>query len=105
MFLTIIWINQEDSSSFKYLQIDLCNSLKIHNQKVKDQSSPIYLTCCNTTRPSFLVDSEVLDDLRKEMQNSFADLSHKDAFDLLYKESRRPEEGAIGNSTLPLHGW
>jgi hypothetical protein len=52
--------------------------------------------------PSFrTVYSEVLDDLRKEMRNCFVDLSHKEAFDLLYKEAWRPEEAAMGNSTLP----
>ena len=52
--------------------------------------------------PSFrTVYSEVLDDLRKEMRNCFVDFSHKEAFDLLYKEAWRPEEGAMGNSTLP----
>ena len=45
--------------------------------------------------------SEVLDDLRKEMRNCFVDLSHKEAFDLLYREAWRPEESAMGNSTLP----
>ena len=42
--------------------------------------------------------SEVLDDLRKEMQNCFVDVTHKDAFDLLYREVWRPEEVAMGNS-------
>ena len=52
--------------------------------------------------PSFrTVYSEVLDDLRKEMRNCFVDLRHKEAFDLLYKEAWRPEEAAMGNSTLP----
>jgi uncharacterized coiled-coil protein SlyX len=52
--------------------------------------------------PSFrTVYSEVLDDLRKEMRNCFVDLNHKEAFDLLYKEAWRPEEAAMGNSTLP----
>ncbi len=52
--------------------------------------------------PSFrTVYSEVLDDLRKEMRNCFVDLTHKEAFDLLYKEAWRPEEAAMGNSTLP----
>src|SRR4029077_1454480 len=52
--------------------------------------------------PSFrTVYSEVLDDLRKEMRNCFVDINHKDAFDLLYKEAWRPEEAAMGNSTLP----
>ena len=52
--------------------------------------------------PSFrTVYSEVLDDLRKEMRDCFVDISHKEAFDLLYKEAWRPEEGAMGNSTLP----
>jgi hypothetical protein len=35
------------------------------------------------------------------MRNCFVDVSHKDAFDLLYKEAWRPEEAAMGNSTLP----
>ena len=35
------------------------------------------------------------------MRNCFVDVSHKEAFDLLYKEAWRPEEGAMGNSTLP----
>jgi len=52
--------------------------------------------------PSFrTVYSEVLDDLRKEMRNCFVEGSHKEAFDLLYKEAWRPEEAAMGNSTLP----
>jgi hypothetical protein len=52
--------------------------------------------------PSFrTVYSEVLGDLRREMQNCFVDVTHKDAFDLLYKEAWRPEEAAMGNSTLP----
>jgi hypothetical protein len=52
--------------------------------------------------PSFrTVYSEVLDDLRKEMRNCFVDITHKEAFDLLYKEAWRPEEAAMGNSTLP----
>jgi hypothetical protein len=52
--------------------------------------------------PSFrTLYSEVLDDLRKEMRNCFVDLSHKEAFDSLYKEAWRPEEAAMGNSTLP----
>jgi hypothetical protein len=29
------------------------------------------------------------------------DVTHKDAFDLLYKGAWRPEEAAMGNSTLP----
>ena len=45
--------------------------------------------------------SEVLDDLRKEMRNCFVDPNHKEAFYLLYKEAWRPEEAAMGNSTLP----
>ena len=52
--------------------------------------------------PSFrTVYSEVLDDLRKEIRNCFVDINHKEAFDLLYKEAWRPEEAAMGNSTLP----
>jgi hypothetical protein len=52
--------------------------------------------------PSFrTVYSEVLDNLRKEIRNCFVDLTHKEAFDLLYKEAWRPEEAAMGNSTLP----
>jgi hypothetical protein len=52
--------------------------------------------------PSFrTVYSEVLDELRKEIRNCFVDLNHKEAFDLLYKEAWRPEEAAMGNSTLP----
>ena len=39
--------------------------------------------------------------LRKDMRNCFVDDSHKDAFDLLYREAWRPEEVAMGNSTLP----
>jgi hypothetical protein len=35
------------------------------------------------------------------MRNCFVDLSHKEAFDLLYKEAWYPEEAAMGNSTLP----
>jgi hypothetical protein len=42
-----------------------------------------------------------LDELRKEMRNCFVDLNHKEVFDLLYKEAWRPEEAAMGNSTLP----
>ena len=38
--------------------------------------------------PSFrTVYSDVLDDLRKEMRNYFVDVSHKDAFDLLFTEA------------------
>ena len=44
--------------------------------------------------------SKVLDDLRKEIRNCFVDLSHKEVFDLLYKEAWHPEEAAMGNSTL-----
>ena len=52
--------------------------------------------------PSFrTVYSEVLDDLRKEMRDCFVDMSHKEAFDSLHKEAWRPEEAAMGNSTLP----
>lgn len=52
--------------------------------------------------PSFrTVYSEALDDLRTEIRNCFVDLSHKEAFDLLNKEAWRPEEAAMGNSTLP----
>jgi len=51
--------------------------------------------------PSFrTVYSEVLDELRKDMRNCFVDVAHKEAFDLLYKEAWRPEEAAMGNSTL-----
>ena len=35
------------------------------------------------------------------MRNCFVDVTHKEAFDLLYKEDWRPEEAAMGNSTLP----
>ncbi len=35
------------------------------------------------------------------MRNCFIDINHKEAFDLLYKEAWRPEEAAMGNSTLP----
>ena len=35
------------------------------------------------------------------MRNCFVDINHKEAFDLLYKEACRPEEAAMGNSTLP----
>ena len=50
--------------------------------------------------PSFrTVYSEVLDDLRNEMRNCFVDVTHKDAFDLLYKEAYnkawRPEEATL----------
>ncbi len=52
--------------------------------------------------PSFrTIYAEVLQDLRKEMQGCFVDLSHKAAFDLLLKEAWGPEEAAMGNSTLP----
>jgi hypothetical protein len=52
--------------------------------------------------PSFrTVYSEVLDDLRKEMRNCFVDVTHKEAFDSLYRDAGRPEEAAMGNSTLP----
>ena len=52
--------------------------------------------------PSFrTVYSELLDDLRKEMRNCFVDVTHKEAFDSLYREAWRPEEAAMGNSTLP----
>jgi hypothetical protein len=42
--------------------------------------------------------SEVLDELRKEIRNCFVDLSHKEAFDLLYREAWRPEEAAMGTN-------
>ena len=45
--------------------------------------------------------SDVLDDLRKEMRSYFVDVTHKDAFDLLFTEAWRPEEAVMGNSTLP----
>jgi hypothetical protein len=35
------------------------------------------------------------------MRICFVDVNHKDAFDLLYREAWRPEEAAMGNSTLP----
>ena len=35
------------------------------------------------------------------MRNCFVEISNKEAFDLLYKEAWRPEEAAMGNSTLP----
>ena len=35
------------------------------------------------------------------MRNCFVEISHKEALDLLYKEAWRPEEAAMGNSTLP----
>ena len=35
------------------------------------------------------------------MRNCFVEISHKEAFDLLYKETWCPEEAAMGNSTLP----
>ena len=35
--------------------------------------------------------------MRKEIRNCFVDLSHKETFDLLYKEAWRPEEAAMGN--------
>src|SRR6476619_5423797 len=53
------------------------------------------------TPPFRTVYSEVLDELRKEMRNCFVNIKHKEAFDLLYKEAWRPEEAAMGNSTLP----
>ena len=34
------------------------------------------------------------------MRICFVDVNHKDAFDLLYREAWRPEEAAMGNSTL-----
>ena len=52
--------------------------------------------------PSFrTIYSEVTDNLRKEMRNCFVEISHKEAFDLLYKETWCPEEAVMGNSTLP----
>jgi hypothetical protein len=52
--------------------------------------------------PSFrVVYGEVMDDLRREIRDSFVDLQHKKAFELLYKEAWRPEEAAMGISTLP----
>ena len=52
--------------------------------------------------PSFrTVYAEVLEDLRKELQGCFVDLTHKAAFDSLLKEAWGPEEAAMGNSTLP----
>jgi hypothetical protein len=35
------------------------------------------------------------------LRGCFVDLSHKEAFDLLYKEAWRPEDAAMRNSTLP----
>lgn len=35
------------------------------------------------------------------MRGCFVNLSHKEAFDLLQGEAWRPEEAAMGNSTLP----
>jgi hypothetical protein len=35
------------------------------------------------------------------LRNCYVDVTHKDAFDLLYKEAWHPEEAAMGNSTLP----
>src|SRR6266542_320732 len=52
--------------------------------------------------PSFrTVYAEVIEELQKEMRGCFVDLKNKEAFDLLYKEAWRPEEAAMGNSTLP----
>jgi hypothetical protein len=52
--------------------------------------------------PSFrIVYREVMEELRKEIRDCFVDLQHMEAFDLLYKEAWRPEEAAMGNSTLP----
>jgi hypothetical protein len=45
--------------------------------------------------------AEVIEELQKELRGCFVDLQHKAAFDLLYKEAWRPEEAAMGNSTLP----
>jgi hypothetical protein len=52
--------------------------------------------------PSFRqIYTEVLDDLRREIRNTLIDPKHKEAFNLLYAEAWRPEEAAMGNSTLP----
>jgi hypothetical protein len=42
-----------------------------------------------------------MDELRTEIRNALVDPYHKEAFNLLYKEAWRPEEAAMGNSTLP----
>ena len=47
--------------------------------------------------------SEVLDDLRKEIRNCFVDLSHKEVFDLLYKEAWHPEEASDGKLNVRIH--
>lgn len=36
-----------------------------------------------------------MEELRREIRDSFVDLQHKKAFDLLYKEAWRPEEAAM----------
>ena len=44
---------------------------------------------------------EIISELRTELQAALVDLGHKNAFDLLLKETWNPEQAAMGNSTLP----
>jgi hypothetical protein len=44
---------------------------------------------------------ETVSELKIELQAALVDLGHKNAFDLLLKEAWNPEQGAMGNSTLP----
>src|ERR671923_1510348 len=44
---------------------------------------------------------ETISELRTELQAALVDLGHKNAFDLLLKETWNPEQAAMGNSTLP----
>lgn len=44
---------------------------------------------------------ETISELKTELQAALVDLGHKNAFDLLLKESWNPEQAAMGNSTLP----
>jgi hypothetical protein len=44
---------------------------------------------------------DTISDLKTELQAALVDLGHKNAFDLLLKETWNPEQAAMGNSTLP----
>ena len=44
---------------------------------------------------------ETISELKTELQAALVDLGHKNAFDLLLKESWNPEQAAMGNSSLP----
>jgi hypothetical protein len=44
---------------------------------------------------------ETISELKMELQAALVDLGHKNAFDLLLKETWNSEQAAMGNSTLP----